>query len=1448
MKKRILSMLLVIVMVLSVLPVQALADGGSLKITSNQEMQYTLEKDKELTLTLAGANEDDDIVWTSGNTEIAEVQQNADDKTKCVVRGVGEGKLSITATVTPSGGDAQTATYPLGVFEMVTEKPVIDGGDFSMTLGGTVKTMTYQKPDGVFGVELTRWQSSNPNVATIGLTSGELTAKTAGTTQISVFFNGQWSDPVTCTVVEKLTAEIVGSSPMVVGREQELTLVFNTDHDLPETIDWRRSPENSDLVTLTEVSGNEYKCKVKAEKDGEVFVVAAWGTPEEKAELSLTINKPEQFTVMRGETVVEPEVGLTLKGKETAELTAAVYNGEDLSKVKWNVVTDGNGAIVTQCDGNKITVTGAHPGEATISAFIQGDRENTEVIIPVTVEPKVTVENLPKGEEKVTLYAGDTFICDLNAELVDADGIILVPDKEGIVQVDGHTITANQADECVTISLVKDGKVLTFFEMEVKSQARVEIDPEMPLKLLGGNKMDLKAVVKGADGTVLEDKTVSWRYVKATDANLTILNNGTLTAQNGFTVPFTVELEAYVDDAELNALPAHVSIDMIPRTHGITLKNNGEDITGKSCGMNVADPAGITITAEVNPVGAEESVTWAIEGSESIYRKEVESTGALRLFPVAGQKTGTLVVTATAGDGTGVTAQTTVVLNKLATELRILDLKDAPETNYLRGGEILRLRTNLDEDKTLTNREIEWKVSDEKLAQISADGVLDTAAVTERKPITVTATLKANGLTASKDIVLCPSVEKIQIMRKVGSDLVQMKTQVGFNEKIILDKVVTAKDGYIDAFMWDSSNKNVAAFDPETPGSLILKNAGKTQITCTAKDGSNTIGYLNLEVVKKAANVVIDDECEDTLVSGKSAVMTAKVYADNELKVLAGNQNVTWSVVGEDYQPTKAASINSRGRLVAKTVDYGVNVIVVARSEEDKDVYDEFPVTIKPKKVKNFLAVMTDDPEDLILDSSVSLNIDDETSIFGQWYISADNSFEDEFDCTYFTSNSSVASIDENGTLKAKKAGSATITVRATDPDSGNVYTTKFTVKVSNLVGYVEINESGKPADDVLNGGKSVTLTATAWVNSGKVRKADSQSFTWKVYQKNEDGDYVTAKAASVSSGGKVTANSVKVNTTVYVVATSKANSTFYDYYELTIRPKYSYTLRVFCEDMVDGEKVERTGTWNVEIGEKDTEVPNVKALAYSREFGHDVGVDVTWSTSNSKIVGVNNKNVGNKLIFGGKTGKVKVTAKFVDGKTTYTASMYLNVVKSVNSVIVSKKYATQELYSGKTLLMVAKVESDTNVAPTNKSVVWTCDASKDVATINSTTGLIRANKGLTKKVTINVTATAADGSGKTDYMEVTIYPLATKVTIKKGADAVTVMDMANGTSENLTAEFTPVGEANSAAVKWSTSRSSVVSVDKDGKITAKRKGTATIKASATDGSGKYATVKVTVK
>ena len=73
-----------------------------------------------------------------------------------------------------------------------------------------------------------------------------------------------------------------------------------------------------------------------------------------------------------------------------------------------------------------------------------------------------------------------------------------------------------------------------------------------------------------------------------------------------------------------------------------------------------------------------------------------------------------------------------------------------------------------------------------------------------------------------------------------------------------------------------------------------------------------------------------------------------------------------------------------------------------------------------------------------------------------------------------------------------------------------------------------------------------------------------------------------------------------------------------------------------------------------------------------------------------------------------------------------------------------------------------------------------------------------------------------------------------------------TSLVLVEGKSEILIASVKPDNAVNKS-ITWSSSDNTVASVDSKGKVTAKSKGTATIKATANDGSGKYATCLVTV-
>ena len=986
-----------------------------------------------------------------------------------------------------------------------------------------------------------------------------------------------------------------------------------------------------------------------------------------------------------------------------------------------------------------------------------------------------------------------------------------------------------------------EGPKTVTFKVRTFAANGIEVDPNMPKELICGESMDLKAVLKDAEGKIL-DTPVQWRLKNdKVIKNLVDLTANKLTAYPQSTYDFDVYLEAYIegnDQVEVVEVPIHV----IPRTTNIALKKGEEDISDKTIVLNVNDPNGITIDAVIKPSDASKVVDWQINGPSDIYNI-TRGDSSIVIKPVSSQKTGAITVTATAKDGTGISRQTRIEFAKMADTVVITN---AP--GMMRGGANIQLRTNLDEDKTITDRRVKWSVPEEfkQLASVTEDGFLDTAKVTDQQTIKVKATLIANPKTYGEAVItLCPAVKTIKVMQKVVDEagkhvLVNVRNVVDYSEKAIELDQIAYPAGHTGSFVWDSSNKNVADFEAET-SVLVLKGAGKTQITCTATDGSGARGIYNLEVVKSAGDVVIDGA--DELISGKNTTLTATVYTDDGV-TLAANQKVTWSVEDVYGNPTKAATINSRGRLYAKTVNYGTEVVVYATSVENKEVIGEWHVNILPKKEKSFAAFLEDD--DRIIEAPVYMNTNETAVISGRWYYRDINDFIGEEDCLFFSSNPAVATIDQNdGMLETKKNGSTTITVRATDPDTRNVYTAKFTLHVVNTVDHIVISKPNNTPNYVRSG-SYMNLSATVWSNVIETIKADNQGVTWGVYE--EDGDELVAtKAAYMTSNGALVAYSVTENTDVVVVATSKENPSITAEFPMTIRPASAYTITARCMDEDSGDMVVPTGPVNLEVKAEDTAFTteiDVKVYVSDPNSAYDnqnlPGAAIVWETSNKDIV----KVVNGKLYYTGRTGKVKVTPTFKAGNVTYRGNaVTLNIMKFVDSIEVTKKYANQELYSGKSLVMYAIVDE----YATTRRVTWSLgDGDEAVASINPTTGLIRAKQGLTEQETITVRATAVDGSGEYDEMGVTIYPLTTRVAIE-GAPTGAIE---KGDTEKLTAVLFVGAEddqANQDAVKWTSSRSSVVSVDKEGNITAKRRGTATIKAKATDGSGKYATIKITV-
>ena len=209
----------------------------------------------------------------------------------------------------------------------------------------------------------------------------------------------------------------------------------------------------------------------------------------------------------------------------------------------------------------------------------------------------------------------------------------------------------------------------------------------------------------------------------------------------------------------------------------------------------------------------------------------------------------------------------------------------------------------------------------------------------------------------------------------------------------------------------------------------------------------------------------------------------------------------------------------------------------------------------------------------------------------------------------------------------------------------------------------------------------------------------------------------------------------------------------------------------------------------------------------------------VTWSSSNTSVATVTSGGV--VVAVGGGSTTVMATA---GGQTAVC-----NVTVTVPVTGITLDQPSMNLVKGETKALTATV-SPTDA--TDKTVTWTSNNSS-IASVDNY-GIVTAQGGGT-------TTIVATCGGKTAYCNVTVTVPVSSVTLNK-----TELSLKEGTSEALTATVNP-DDATDRTVTWTSSNSSVATVDNTGKVTAIAPGSAQITA-ASGGKSAVCTVTVTKK
>lgn len=202
---------------------------------------------------------------------------------------------------------------------------------------------------------------------------------------------------------------------------------------------------------------------------------------------------------------------------------------------------------------------------------------------------------------------------------------------------------------------------------------------------------------------------------------------------------------------------------------------------------------------------------------------------------------------------------------------------------------------------------------------------------------------------------------------------------------------------------------------------------------------------------------------------------------------------------------------------------------------------------------------------------------------------------------------------------------------------------------------------------------------------------------------------------------------------------------------------------------------------------------------------------------------------------------------------TTHLQTMILMVLfafVTVQKANASAKAGEASVYEGSTVtIKLADAYERTLRKSTGVTYQWYSE-NNSYASVTSSTRYNATVKGIKATSSCKVYFKCSyfiDGFYRTMDFYYTITVKSTSISVTSVLLDRSSISMKEGSTEWLTASVYPTNATNKN-VTWSSSNTSVASVSSYGQVSAKSAGTATITCRAADGSGKYATCKVTVE
>jgi uncharacterized protein YjdB len=821
----------------------------------------------------------------------------------------------------------------------------------------------------------------------------------------------------------------------------------------------------------------------------------------------------------------------------------------------------------------------------------------------------------------------------------------------------------------------------------------------------------------------------------------------------------------------------------------------------------------ILIEAVVNPESGSVALTW--QSSNTAVADIVGTDTGTRWVMVKGLSRGSTIITAK-------DSENEIVESIVVTVSPVISRIELSETQVSVSQALNFYQLSASCDPELpANEKLRWTSSNPDVAKVEEYGNGKVEIVAPGST-----TIRVTSTSTLSDAFAECSFTVLQEMEGVA--LTESSLTLHTGDTYRLSYTVNPSNTSNSTLKWSSTDSNIASVD-ESTGIITAKNPGMCVIKANAQDNSGVLATCTVTVLKDASNIKLKS-------SSIGIYVGESYYLDVEIDPEDSTDKITF-----ESSNTKIATVAKNGKVTGVAAG---NCIIMVRSTSGAYTYCNVYVYQK-------VIGLTLDYE------SAKLHIGEKLRLTAK--VTPENASNGSIEWT--SSDSNIATVDENGVITPKNAGTCIITAKTTD--GSGAFATCFVTVLKNAL---DIKLDVASLD--LNVGDTYQLDA-------KVEPADA---TDELFYESSN-----TKVAIVSANGKITAKG-KGNCVVFVKS-STGNKYAYCYVyvsqqveglELTpeeIEIKVGELIELEAEISPDG-----ASDTELEWTSKNEQIATVSQkgvvkgvskgatiISCSTLDGEYVAIclvtvvegnrEVTITVNKSAIVGVgktyqltatvdgeevpantlkwksSNKKIckvtKNGVIKGVKTGKCKITVKMKDGSIGY-AKCTVKVITATNDIELNKSYV--EIVQGRTL----KLSATTSPKKTTYSPLWE-SSDETIATV-SKKGTITAIKP--GDCTIKCVAKDNPEVYATCRVHVTAPVNITSFNFSEEA-----LVMVPGETSNI--QYTVSPSNYTEGYTWSSDNPVAATVDSNGKVTARAVGTAKI--TALSNSGKKNTMNVYV-